>query len=388
MTYATIDGEPTARVEVTIPATGPWWADVDCIEAPALSGAVEILVGSLQFLGTVDASAAGTFGLQRRVRLVAGGGGWGRLLPAKAYHSDGGVSALLVAQDAAREAGEVLGDFAPSLARVGIDYVRQAGPASRVLEDVIGGVEWWVGYDGVTRVGARGAVAAEPGAYELGEYDPRQRVATLALDDLSLVGIGTVLSERLDAPETVREIVISVEADACRMRVWTGDARRSRAASAVRAIVDRATDGRLHGLWRYRVIRMAGVEDDTRSELQAMSRAAGLPDILPISAMMGVPGIHAELSMGTEVCVQFVEGDRTRPVVTHYIGKGGPGFVPVSLEIGASGGAPMAARVGDAVRVTFPINSLLVSAQAPVYNAAPVDVTGVITAGSGIVGIG
>jgi len=388
VTYATINGNACAAFELHVPAVGPWWADVDCTEAPALSGAVSARAGSLVLAGTVDAGAAGTFGLQARLRLVAGGGGWGRMLAAKSYHNDAGVSALLVAQDAAREAGETLGAFAPAAARLGADYVRQSGPASRVLEDVIGGVEWWVGYDGVTVVGAREELAASHGAYELLEADPRRRVAVLGVDDLLLVGVGSVLSERFDAPQTVRELVIEVSPDVSRVHVWTGDSRRSRAASAVRAIVERASDRKLHGLWRYRVIRMAGVEDNTRVELQAMSRDAGLPDLAPVSSMMGIPGVAATLTPGTEVIVQFLEGDRTMPRITGYVGKGGPGFVPVELDLASSGGAPKAARVGDAVRVTIPIGSFLTAASGGVLNAAPVDVDGTITAGSEIVGIG
>jgi len=389
VTYSTIDGHPCARVEVHVPAVGPWWADVDCTEAPSLAGAVVLVVGALELRGTVDAGAAGTFGLQARARVVAGGGGWGSLLAAKAYHNDAGVSALLVAQDAAREAGEVLGAFSPAVARLGVDYVRQSGPASRVLEDVIGaGVEWWVGYDGATVVGARPEVAAPAGAYELVDADPRSRCALLAVDDLSLIGIGSILSERLDDAQTVRELVLDVTPDASRVRVWSGDTRGSRLAAALRSVVARASDRRLHGLWRYRVIRMAGVEDNTRVELQAMSRAAGLPDILPISSMMGIPGCTAFLTPGAEVIVQFLEGDRTLPRVTHYVGKGGPGFLPVELMIGSAGGAPFAARVGDPVRVTIPIGSFLIGATAGVLNPAPVDVTGTITGGSEIVGVG
>lgn len=386
--YATLDGHPTTFVEVHVAAVGPWWADVDCSEAPELSGPVILRVGDLELWGTVDAGAAGSFGIQRRVRLVAGGGGWSTLLPAKAYHNDGGVSALLVAQDAAREAGEVLGAVTPAVARLGVDYVRQSGPAARVLEEAIGGVEWWVGYDGITAVGSRGTVDASPGAYELLDYEPRHRVALLAVDDLRKVVIGTRLSERFDEACTARELVITVLADSSRVRVWTGDSRTTRMAGLFRAIIERATDAKLHGMWKYRVVRMSGAESDTRAELQAMSRAEGLPDVLPISFMMGIPGVHANLTPGTEVVVQFLEGKRTQPMITHFAGKDGPGFVPVAMTIGSVGDGNAAARAGDAVRVTIPIGTFLTAASGGVLNPAPVEVDGTITAGSNIVSIG
>lgn len=391
--FATLGGEPTTRVVVHVPATGPWWADVDLVEqAEVPAWPLALRLGALELIGTVDRRAAGTFGLQRRVRLVAGAGGWATLLVAKAWHNDAGVRSRMVAEDAARLAGETLAppDAAFSAQRIGVDYVRQAGPASRVLEDVIGTAEWWVDYAGVTQVGARSTSPAATGAYELVDYNPRTRLATLAMDDLTAVGIGTVLTERFDEPVTVRELVIDVTPEEVRVHAWCGESRSSRMGAIFRSLVERATDGKLHGMWRYRVVRMAGGEgDNTRVELQAMSRAAGLPDVLPISCMPGVPGVSARLTPGTEVAVQFLEGKRTQPVVTHYVGKGGPGFVPASLWLAsADGGAPMAARVGDSVRVTIPIGSVLVAASAGVLNAAPIDVDGTITAGSEIVGIG
>jgi hypothetical protein len=104
------------------------------------------------------------------------------------------------------------------------------------------------------------------------------------------------------------------------------------------------------GLYRYRVVRMAS---DGRVELQAVRRIVGLPDLLPISQWPGVAGTHAELAPGTVVLVEFVEGDRGMPVITHFVGKDGSDFTPVSLVLGGIDGPP-AARSGDAVEVLLP----------------------------------
>ena len=388
--FATLGCFPATHVVVHVPSTGPWWAEVDLVEEPSLpAGPLTLALGALALVGTVDPRAAGTFGLQRRVRLVAGAGGWSALLVAKAWHNDAGIRARTIAEDAARLAGETLGGFAPVSERIGVDYVRQAGPASRVLEDVIGGAEWWVDYDGVTQVGARATSPAAAGAYELVEYNPRTCLAVLTMDDLGAVGIGTVLSERLDEPQTVRELVIDVTPEEVRVRAWCGESRASRLASLFRGLVERATDGRLFGLWRYRVIRMTGGESpDGRVELQAVSRAAGLPDVLPASALTGAAGIWAHLSAGALVYVEFVEGDRTLPMITHFAGRGQTGFLPERLLIGAEVDAAGAARVGDSVRVTVPIGSVLVAASGGVFNPAPLTFDGTITAGSDLVRVG
>ncbi len=336
MTYASVGGQPVGDLRVYVPGQGPWFADADLLENPVMSGRVTIAIGELDLVGTVDERYAGEHALERRVRIVGGAGGWGGLLPPKGYHGDAGVRAVVVATDAAREVGETLGAFAPGAERVGVDYVRQAGPASRVLEDVIGGVSWWVGYDGATNVGERPVVTPRAGSYEVLEYDPRSRLVVLALDDVRDIAIGSQLTERLDAPQTVRELVIAVTADAVRVTAWCGGSAgsRGRLPDLMRSLVDRMTDGPLYGLWRYRVTEM----DGDRVELQAIKRDAGLPDILPISMRPGVAGAHAELAPGAEVLVQFIEGDRAQPVITHFAGREGPGFEPVKLHLDASTG--------------------------------------------------
>jgi hypothetical protein len=324
-TFASIDGHRAARALVHVPGRGPWFADVDLEGDPDLSGRVTLALGELELEGTVRASQSGTHGLQRRVQVVAGGDGWGTLLAAKAYHNDSRIRARTVAEDAAREGGEELGDFAPAAERIGIDYVRQSGPASRVLEDVIGGVPWWVGYDGRTHVGARSSSAAAAGSYEVLEHDPRDRVVTLAVDDLRSVVIGSVLSDGLDEPQTVRELELDVGPERVRVRAWCGeDAGFGHLLGLFRAIARRSTEDRLYGLWRYRVVQMSG----DRVELQAVRRAAGLPDILPISMWPGIGGGYCEPQGGAEVLVEFIEGDRTMPIVTHFAGKDGVGWEP------------------------------------------------------------
>jgi hypothetical protein len=101
--------------------------------------------------------------------------------------------------------------------------------------------------------------------------------------------------------------------------------------------------------------------------------------------------VHAQLTPGAEVFVEFEEGDRTKPIITGFAGKDGVGFAPVRLELanGADAPAPAAARVGDQVQVTIPIGSFLIAATSGgTLNPSPVTVTGTVTQGSSKVGIG
>lgn len=342
-----LGGVAATRCLLTVPQVGPWYADVDLVDDTVVSGRVTLRVGGLTLSGTVDARHDGTQGVVRRTRVVAGSGSWGRTVAAKHYHNDAGVRALLVAQDAAREAGESLGTFSVTGA-VGVDYVRASGQASAALVDVIGETPWWVDFDGVTQVVARSSAAAAPSSYVLTDYDPRARVATLALDDLTAVSVGTVLSEGLDAPQTVRELEIEVTPEATRVRAWCGtDTRYGRVAGLLRALVERVVAENREGPALYRVSRM----NAERVELQLVNRRTGLPDLLPVSMWPGVAGVHATLTPGAEVLVEFIDGDRTRPIVTHFAGKDGVGWSPVELvldgttvKVGAEAASPIALK--------------------------------------------
>lgn len=378
---ASVDGHEAARLELHVPTVGPWWADVDLVDDAELSGEVRLEAGDLELVGTV--AKGGAFGSQRRVRVVAGGAGWGTLLAPKAYHSDSGINPRLVAEDAARGAGETLGDFGAGEG-LGRDYVRQAGPASRVLEDVAGGVPWWVDYDGVTHVASREDTTAAEDAYEVLDYHPRDRTVRLTVDDLRQVGVGALLS-RMDDPQRVRELRVTIEPNTVDVVAWVGDpaGARGRLVGLMRGIARRSSMDRLWGKWRYRVVRMSG----DRVELQAVTAESGLPDILPVDMWPGVAGVWADMTPGTEVLVEFVEGLRSQPVITGFAPKGGPGFVPVALTIGDAGSAKEAARNGDAVKVTIPSGTFLTSADNGTLNPDPVEVDGTIEEGSGLVKI-
>lgn len=371
MTFATLAGYSCARVIVQVPHNGPWWADVDLVEAPSVSGSVELALGSLRLRGTILAQSSGTDLAQRRVRLLAGAGAWGSLLPPKAYHSDARIRARTVIQDAAREAGETVEMGSVGDTQIGIDYVRQAGAASRALEDVIGAASWWVDFDGVTRFGTRPTSELAEDACEVLEYSPGTRTVTLATDDLTRISIGSVLRSRLDEPQTIRELTITVEAESLRVSAWCGESfARGRIAGAFRKLVEHSTKG-LFGKRRYRVVRLSV----DRLELQPVRSDAGLPSITPISMVPGIAGSHATLVEGAEVYVEFVDGDPREPIVTGFAGKGSAGHAPdeqaLSVESTLRLGGPTAT---DAVALAPDTNArlnALTSAVNALINATP-----------------
>jgi hypothetical protein len=187
--FGAVNGKPFQSLELHVPQSGVWFADVRMLGDDVLSGQVTISIGDVTLSGTVS-QLSGSFGLQQVTRIVGGGGGWAKSLPAKHYHNDAGVKRDLIASDAARLCGETLATTSFPSERVGTDYVRVAGPGSAAIDYLAAGVSWWVGFDGLTYVGTRTTRAAVSGEYEVLSYDPISQTVEVAVDSLNDVGIG------------------------------------------------------------------------------------------------------------------------------------------------------------------------------------------------------
>lgn len=358
-----VNGLAATEVHIHVPAIGVWYADVDFADdastLPTAAFACSITIANedttATFVGTIVPERDGAFGLRRRARIVGGGNGWGKALSARSYHNDARVKGSLVAQDAAKECGEKLPD-ASALAPLGVDYIRPAfergvpATAARTLEDACRGVPWWVGYDGVTRVGARTPPVPAADAYTVIDHHPRLGDVELAIDDVTAVGIGTILDAGLTAPRTITSLQISAKPDALRLIAWCGSGERTAVLDALRALIERTTDAHLNGLYRYRTIGMNG----DRVDLQRCGDRKDLPNTIATAMWPGVAGAHATLANGCEVLVAFIDGDRAQPAIIAFVGRGGPGDVPQDLTLGGPSGAAPVARMGDTVSVFFP----------------------------------
>jgi hypothetical protein len=352
--FATVGGARVRRLSLTVPNTGVWCAEVEFIEAPELAdGAqVDLRIGSTVWRGTVAPGENGVFALTRKCMVKGGGGGWSKPLAPKHYHNDFGVRAREVAEDLCRETGEVLGSFVPASERIGVDYVREAGiTAAGSLADIIGGVPWWVGQDGLTNVGMRPATQLNSDRFELLTYEPRLRMATLGVNasDIGPIVIGaTLVDQRIDRPAVIREYTVELAEDRLRVQAYCADSEvtAGNLAQLMTSIVKRVMDERLLGKFRYRVVNM---RVDGRVDLQAVNKTSGVPDLQYVAMWPGVAGAHADLTPGAEVLVEFIEGDRAQPIITGFGGRQAPGFVPVGIVVGDPSEAKAAARVGDPV---------------------------------------
>jgi hypothetical protein len=339
MTFATLNGNRVIRGTVSLPGRGAWVAEVALDAAPSpIAGAVDLVIGDLTLRGTVAPASSGSFVEQGWYRVIGGAGGWSRILPARAYHNDAGIDVAQVLGDAASEAGETLAELPEDVAAArveGVDYVRDEGPASRVLGLVLdAGLGWWVDLEGVTRVGLRPLVEIDPGAqWDLLDYHPNSRVANIATETPGAIAIGaTIRSARLAAPLTVRALDIDL-GEVLRVRAWVDEAgalgpddgRLARAARAtVRTMLPELPYLRL---CRYRVVELVS----GRASLQAVNSKLGMPDQTFVRLAPGVSGWTQVLTPGTVVVVAFLEGDPSLPMIVAYSPPGEPGFQPVSI---------------------------------------------------------
>lgn len=213
--FLAVNGHRATRLRLVVPESGAWVVDADLAEAPGLSGAVTVTLGALELVGTVQRS--GAFALETRARVVAGAGGWALEAPAAHHHNDAGVKVSSVLTQLAAAVGETMGDFPDR--RLAADFVRPRARAARVLEGLFPGA-WWVDYDGVTRAGDRGAIAIAT-EIDLISYDPRERIAVLAAEDLRTVLVGATLEDvRLARPLRIRALDVVVRDQDLRVHAW------------------------------------------------------------------------------------------------------------------------------------------------------------------------
>lgn len=348
--YISINGAPMRMAQLHVPNAGAWALQAESEdEAPAVTGRVTVRIGDATLQGRALDQFTGTHALSKQTLVVGGNGSWGKIIPERDYRNDANVKARTVADDAARECGEAIGSFAPTAEQLGVHFARPLRPASWTLDRATGeSAIWWLGYDGITRVGQRTAVPAPADQYEVLEYSPQRSIVKLAVESLLTVGVGSVLnSDRLDKPLTIQSFDLIATQTEIRMLAVVGSSGKSMSQLELlfRGIVERVTDGQVFGSWRYRVLSMSV---DGRVNLQIVNKRAGLPDALPVEQWAGTAGGHAELAQGAIVLVEFIEGDVTLPRVVGYAGKGNQNRVPVSLEF-CGPGRPVA-RLGDLCR--------------------------------------
>lgn len=149
--WATLDGVRIISGTLAIPYWGTWAADFLLATPNDVPAQSTVVLGDLTLIGTTYRAAS--YSGARSERVVGGAAGWLKTIPSKCYQNAAGVPASMVLGDAAKESGETINASAAT-ASLGSFFVRTAGPASRVLRQVSGGL-WWMDATGTTQLGPR-----------------------------------------------------------------------------------------------------------------------------------------------------------------------------------------------------------------------------------------
>lgn len=321
-----LSGLRVTRLRVSIPIAGAWTADVWLPDdAPLPPGPVMLSVGNLALIGAVVRQD--TIAGERQARLVGGAGGWGTVLPPQGYHDDGGVIRATVLRDLAALTGEVFApaELAAATDVLGSDYVREAAPASRTLEQLVGET-WWVDAAGITHIAPRAAGIAITTPFLVEHYQCGEGRLTASTEDYASWVPGAALAgPLLDQPITLVDVAIVTGADD-RVRV---EAMVS--VSGVAPLTDRVL-GTLRTIIRHeiRALTFAGVWEYqvTSSQVDAAGRTlvdglplapgATLPPLRSTEVRPGVPGLSCVPAPGSRVLVAFANQDPARPVVVSF----------------------------------------------------------------------
>jgi hypothetical protein len=329
MSTATLAGKTVTHARVSLPAWGLPWAEVSLDEEIALSSRVELALADLKFSGTVMSGGIGPKG-RSSFRLVAGAGGWGKTIPPKSYANDAVVKTATVLQDAASACGEALDAATMPSTRLAAAWARPEGAAARVLEQLVP-AGWYVGEDGVTRIGRRPAIALTA-KVDIAEVDRARGTVALAAEAIASLVPGIVV-EGIEAVDVLHELAPG----SLRTTIWgAGIASTSRRFAALRRIFDALDpDRKYRGLYEYRIVTQTG----ERLNLQPVRVSNGMPDLQLITVRPGVPGAKATHALGARVVVGFL--DRV-PVVLGFEDADGSGFVATMLEFAGDVALPVA----------------------------------------------
>lgn len=320
---ASLSGNVATTAKLAIPAWGRAWADVELTEPVVLTGLQTLQLAEVTYAMTV-ASGGVTEAGRARYRLVAGHGGWGKIIKKQGFQNDAGVTAAVLLRDAANACGEQLGALPSD--RVGAHFARQGNrPASAVL-NLVAPRGWYVDSAGITQFGQRAEEAYE-GSGTVVRLDKAIGVVELAVDEIANLAPGVIVAGNPAA----KDIEIEVTPKRITVRAyWSPKANRR--ATAIGQIVEGLFPNMAYrGMWNYRVVSQSG----NRLNLQPVRVATGMPDLefVPDRCVAGVRVTH---TLGSHVVVGFLDADPSRPAVIGHDEPDSPSWSPEALIIEAT----------------------------------------------------
>lgn len=341
---STVNGYGLLAAEIRMPRTGTWHADIEVDADADISGAVEIVIDGVTFIGKALPDRSGLNGTRQVARVVGGAGGLSAELPARSYESPQGVKASTVIGDILRECGETLSETADAatLAKKVARWHRSGGDdtgsaiASHSLTRFLDrlGADWRVLADGTIWVGETEWEAATV-THVLEDEDWANGFITIAPESPSLTPGVTFLDQRIE------QVVHRVGQE--------GELRTEAHIVSTRSVLSRFL-GRIRKEIDYsRLYRCRVAQQNADGTLQLVPddevmKARGL-DKVPIR--LGLPGFSVEVPSGARVMLGFSGGDPEQPFAALWDSE------TEVTRVRIDGDDADVARVGDQVDIYF-----------------------------------
>lgn len=354
-TVFTFAGKQITSSRVVIPSWGLWYQDVAIDGEFNLTGAQSSTINDLTLSGTILSGGAATG--RSFFRVVGGAAGWGKTVKKKSYANDAGVKLSKVLSDVASEVGETIDlSTVDSSASVGTTWTRPEQAASKVLEQVAPS-NWYVGTDGITRIGKR---TPSDLTVKVTFTSPLDRAAGEV--EISTETIATIVPGLMIDGLKAVDVVHEVEDGKLRTSIYgeRSTSTNSRRLDAWRTLLDQLDPNRaFRATWEYRLVTKSG----NRVNLQPVLTSSGMPDLSNVKIRPGLAGSKSSLALGCVVLVTFVNGSPNKPQVTSVEDADGGGFLPLTTSIDAQttvnlgGASSPVARLGDVAGI-YPISTV------------------------------
>ena len=356
--FLALNGFRAISGTVSIPQWGPWSADIVLATSDPLVAQATVTIGDLTLSGTIIRMAS--FAGSRSARVVAGGGGWRKIIPGKGYAHDAGVKLSSVLNDAAREAGEQI-----SVAddrSIGASYTRKKGQAGRALRLLIGS-QWWIDPHGVTQTKVRDATPISSAFTVVGWSGGKGRfeIATEKYSDW-MPG-RTFTAPTVKTPQTISSVTLTADNDGkLRLDILAGQAREDRLTQQIRDIVrDELATHDYCAIVEYEVTKASEMKIDCKPT----DPGTGWPMLSDVPLRAGLLGEVVTPTVGKKAMLGFLNADPTRVVCVGLEGISQKSAFDSSGDIVATAGGLFKVNgAGDFVALAGLVKSRLDTIQA------------------------
>lgn len=342
-----INGIPTISARIHLPKYGQWVCEAQ-LDDPG-DGSFEALItdgiatlsidtrsmtASDSAVGRIVSAQSQTIGLLGSLVFTAGRGiRLSDTIGQRSYHDESGVNVATVLADILKDSGHTLTGTVTSRLQ-GKHFLRERGPASRALTALLG-KQWTFDLAGSMHAPL---VNTDFPEFDLLDHDTANQRCILAMDNLKDPRGARVAQ----LSKIVESATVTIDQNGIRAECQLGEMSLT---TIIEAMVEAVIARKVLAPQLYRVHSMA---DGGRVNLQPYEAASGLPDLINVPQYPGIGGGAPTLVPSQTVVVQFLGHDRTRPIITGYVGSG-DGHVSSGIVFNESGA--VAARVGDPVSV-------------------------------------